>query len=153
MKEKETYKRLQKKYKLPSLKDLMREFGIKVEDHELLLHHLVERMKDFLFDKAKTLESIIFVRSSSEPSQLYETKMLENKERVFELYKDLQSLGWKGERIKTLASEEEMASYIKEVFDAWTKNLKEKFLNVCKTFEEKWKDAKLRESSELMYHG
>jgi hypothetical protein len=150
---KKTYEKLRKKHRLPKLEELIREFAIKPETPELILHDIVDRIKEEVFDRAKILESIIFVRTSSDPSYLYETKMLEEKREAFELFKELMSIGWKGERAKIIAKEEEMASFIKEAYDRWTKELKKKFIEICELFERKWKDAELKESPSLMYHG
>jgi hypothetical protein len=150
---KKTYEKLRKKHRLPKLEELIREFAIKPETPELILHDIVDRIKEEVFDRAKILESIIFVRTSSDPSYLYETKMLEEKREAFELFKELMSMGWKGERVKIIAKEEGMASFIKEAYDRWTKELKKKFIEICELFERKWKDAELKESPSLMYHG
>lgn len=148
-----TYEKLRKKYFLPRLNELIWEFGVKLETPELVLHDIVDKIKDQVFDRAKVLESVIFVRSSSDPSRLYETKMLEEKGKAFELFKELMSVGWRGERVIVNAKEEEMASFVREVYDLWVKKLKKGFIEVCELFEKKWKDAELKESPSLMYHG
>jgi Fe-S oxidoreductase len=79
--------------------------------------------------------------------------MLEEKREAFELFKELMLIGWKGKRVKIIAKEEEIALFIKEAYDRWTKELKRKFIEICELFERKWKDAELKESPSLMYHG
>jgi len=149
------YEKLKKKYHLPKLEDLVREFAVKLEDPDLVLHDIVDKVKDKLANRARILESMIFVRTSSDPSSMYETKMLEErKEEVFEIFKELMSVAWKGERIEASGEEKEMALFIKETHNDWIKGMKKRFIDLCKSLEKQWKDASLREKPEgIRYYG
>ncbi len=149
------YRKLRKKYRLPKLEELVREFAVKLEDPNLVLHDIVEKVKDKLANRAKILESVIFVRVSSDPSSMYETKMLEEKkEEAFEIFKELMSVVWRGERIEASSEEKEMASFIKETYNDWIKGMKKEFIDLCESLEKRWKDASLREKpGGMMYHG
>jgi hypothetical protein len=155
MKESETkYETLRKKHNLPKLTELKKEFGVKLEKSDLILHSIVDKMKDQFSDRARVLESIIFVRVSSSPSYLYEAKMLEeNKEKLFEIFKELMSLSWEGE--KTLFSKDsEKVSFIKKGYDIWVKKLKSGFIETCDLLEKKWKQAEIGKNQiSLTYHG
>lgn len=149
---KKKYEKLRKKFKLPSLKELVKEFGVKLENPDLILHEIVEKMKEEIGKRVETLESTIFVGTSSSPSSLYQARML-NREEAFQLYKKLMSMKWKGEKVRLTSEDRIMASFIKETFNEW-RNLKKDFIQICESFEKKWKNAKLREtSSTLAYHG
>jgi hypothetical protein len=106
-------------------------------------------------DRTQTLEPIIFAGSSGDPSILYETNMLKDKrDKAFELFKELMSIRWRGEKVKNIANENKMAEFINTIHDEWINKLKKTFLEICELFEKKWKDAELRKSStDLMYHG
>lgn len=150
------YEKLRKKYHLPKLKDLVKEFGVKLEDPELVLHDIVDRIKDKLLKRAKILESIIFVRISSDPSSMYETKMLKEgmKEEAFEIFKELMSVAWKGERVEASGKEKEMASFVRESYNDWIVGMKKEFIDLCESLEKKWKNVSLREKPEgMMYYG
>ncbi len=149
------YEKLRRKYHLPKLKDLVKEFAVKLEDPDLVLHDIVDRMKDKLLKRAKIIESIIFVRISSDPSSMYETKMLkEEKKEAFEIFKGLMSVAWKGERVDASGEEKEMASFVRESYNDWIVRMKKEFMDLCKSFEKKWKDVSLRERPEgMMYYG
>lgn len=149
---KKEYEKLKKKFNLPPLKELIREFGVKLESPDSILRDIIEKMKEEMSKHAETLESTIFVRSSSNPSLLYQARMI-NKEEAFQLYKKLMSMKWKGEKAKLTSEDRVMASFIIETFDEW-KKLKKDFIRICESFEKKWKDVKLGEtSSGLAYHG
>jgi hypothetical protein len=152
---KKKYETLRKKYQLPAFEDLIREFPVKLENSDLVLHDIVEKICDDVCDCAHTLEPIVFVGSSTDPSTLYESNMLKDKtDDAFELFKELMTTGWGGEKVKINGKENEMADFIKTVHKKWTNGLKKKYVEICGLFEKKWKDAELRKSStDLMYHG
>ena len=150
---KKSYEKLEKKYRLPRLELLVKEFGVKLEKPELILRDIIEKIEENLIEMSEILESIIFIKVGSKPSSLYEAKMLEKREYAFELYKQLMSFIWKGKRVKISSEESMKASFIKETYEEWDR-LKTEFMKICEVFERKWKEAKLRESpSTLAYHG
>jgi len=151
---KSEYEKLRKKYNLPKLEDLRREFKVKLEDSDLILHDIVNKMKEEFLNHAKILESILFVRSYSDPTSLYEAKMLEEKkDEAFGIFKELMSMAWRGERIET-AKDNQMVSFIKDSYNEWVKKLKIKFVEICKLLEKKWEHAEVRKNQlTLMYHG
>jgi hypothetical protein len=152
---KSIYKKLRKKYGLPKLEELVREFAVKIEDPDLVFHEIVDKIKDRMHECAKILESIIFVTTTSDPSSMYETKMLEEKKNeAFEIFKRLMSIAWKGVKVEASGDDKEMASFIKQTYKDWNKSLKNKFIDLCESLEKQWKDASLRESpKEMMYLG
>lgn len=152
---KESYEKLGKKYQLPAFEDLIREFPVKLENPDLVLHDVIEKICDDMCDRTQTLEPIIFAGSSGDPSILYETNMLKDKrDEAFELFKELMSICWGGEKAKNIANEDKMAEFIKTVHKKWVNKLKKTFVEICELFEKKWKNAELRKSpTDLMYHG
>jgi len=152
---KKSYEILRKKYQLPAFEDLIREFPVKLENPDLILHDIIEKICDDVSDCAQTLEPIIFTGSSTDPSTLYESNMLKDKkDEAFEIFKELMSICWKGEKVKINGKENEMAEFIKSVHKKLTNDLKKGLVEICELFEKKWKDAELRKSpTDLMYHG
>jgi len=151
---KSKYEKLRKKHNLPKLEELRKEFGIKLEDPDFILRDIVNKMKDELLDRARILESIVFVRTSSNPSSLYEAKMLEEtKDEAFEIFKQLMSIFWRAEKI-VIAKDNHMISFIKDTHNKWTKKLKINFVEICELLEKKWKSAEIGKNQlTLMYHG
>jgi len=152
---KEKYEKLRKKYKLPELEDLISEFPVKLDNPDMLLHDIIDKMSEEITHRIQTIESIIFPGSSSNPSSLYETNMLKDKkDEAFELYKNMMSILWKGEKVKSISKEEDMTEFVKSFYGEWKNKLKKKYVEICELFEKKWKEVKLRETStEMMYHG
>ncbi len=151
---KKKYEQLRKKYDLPDLKNLIKEFEVKAEEPDLILHEIINKIIEKTSDCAQKIESIIFAGISGEPCSLYESKMLEDKDKTFELFKEMMSIKWKGERVKIDANENEMAKFIKEAYGLWIKRIKPDFTNICQLLEKEWKNASLRNSNlEMMYHG
>jgi len=156
MKEAKTrYENLRKKYHLPRLEELIREFAVKLEEPNLVLYEIIERIKEKFHNRARILESIIFVASSSDASSMYETKMLEEKRgEMFKIFKELMSIAWKGEKVEASANEKEMATFIRESYEHWINGMKKEYIDICESAEKKWKDASLGERpEEMMYHG
>ncbi len=152
---KNKYDRLRKKYSLPKLEELVKEFSIKLESPDLILHDIICKINEEISDCAKTLESIIFIGSSGEPSVLYESNMLKDKrEKTFTLYKELMSIIWKSRSVLTEANEKNMTNFINESYNKWVKKLKKDFIEICEILGNKWKDVSLRrDTTEMMYHG
>ena len=152
---KRKYETFRNKYSLPKFSDLIKEFNVNSENPDLILHDIVDKINDRVMSHAKIIESIIFVGTGETASNLFEAKMLRNRRKsIFELYKELMSIKWKGIKIETRADEKEMANFIKDTHEKWIKKLKIEFVNICEEFEKRWKDASLGTSStETMYLG
>ena len=149
-----SFNKLRKKYGLPPLKRLMMEFGIKPETPELVLHETTEKILEKVSSTAKILESVIFISTGSLPSQLYEANMIKDKkDEVFKLYKKLMQTYWSGEGALLSGDEKEISQFINRVFHEWTGKIKKELMSICELFQKEWKDAKLRESKDFMYHG
>ena len=152
---KKKYETLRKKYQLPTFDNLIREFQVKLDNPDLVLYDIIQKICDDICDSVQTLESILFAGSSVDPSTLYEANMLKDKRnKIFELFKELMSIRWKGERVKINGKENEMAEFVKTVHKRWTNELKKSFMEICELLEKKWKNVELRKSpTDLMYHG
>ena len=152
---KNKYNQLRKKYSLPKLEDLTKEFAVKLENPDFILHDIICKINEEISDCTETIEPMIFVGSSGEPSVLYEANMLKDKrEKIFKFYKELMSIVWKSKRVVTATNEEDMVQFINESYNNWTKRLKKGFIEICEILENKWKDVSLgKVNEEMMYHG
>jgi hypothetical protein len=151
---KKRYEEFKKKYNLPDLKNLIKEFEVKLDEPDLILHEIITKIIERVSNSAQKIEFAIFAGASGDPSSLYESKMLEDKDKTFELFKEMMSTKWRGEEVKVGANESEMAKFIKEAYDSWIKRLKPNFIDLCHLFQKEWKNASLQNTeSEMMYHG
>ncbi len=133
------YELLKKKYNLPELKELDREFFIgKLEDTTLplrcLIHKILERT-DLVY---KTLSDIV-QPSESSLSSMYEAEVFsdDEKKRVFELMKKLAYLH-RDLIIKDFEySDDTAAAAINKVFKEW-KAMKKDVLGILERLRDSW---------------
>jgi len=146
------YKKLRKIYDLPPLKSLMMELEITgLDDPDTILKDSINKFLDMIFNVSQTLESVLFVDANASPTDLYHASMIHKKrDEVFETYKKIMSLYWDGELTDSTTNEKEIANFIKRAYNEWTKNIKEKYMEICKMFRDQWKNAELRQKSDEM---
>jgi hypothetical protein len=146
----EKYEEIQKKFKLPSIKELEKEFGFEIKKREL--SEIIKDIIDALSENSKLVESLLFVDSGSPPSFLYEASMLREREiDIFSIYKDLMSTYWKGKRA-LLEGEKEKAEFISKSLAKW-KKIKPELIKIFELFEKEWPNVAFRQSDEVAYHG
>jgi hypothetical protein len=146
----EKYEEFQKKFKIPSIKELEKEFGFEVKKRDP--NEVIKEIIDVFSDNSKLIESLLFVDSGSPPSFLYEASMLREKEiDVFDIYKDLMSSYWKGKRA-LLEDEKQKADFIIKSFTKW-KKIKPELIKIFELFEKEWLNVAFRQSDEVAYHG
>lgn len=150
----EEYQRIQKKYSLPELKELSRCFGISLSSTDTVLHDVLDQILEKILENARIIECTIFVNTSSPISDLYESKMLTEEGKLFELYKVMMSLCWEARKVEIEAKEEEMTDFISKTHKKWEKEIAPSLVNLFNAFNKGWKDAKLHNSeSNMTYHG
>jgi len=144
------YEVLQKKFHLPSIKELEKEFGLQFKSNQP--NKIIREITDILLDNSKLIESLIFLDSGSPPSVLYEANMIREKEMdIFSLYKELMSTYWKGKKA-LLSDEKQKAEFISKSFTKW-KKIKQELIKIYDLFEKEWPNAAFRQSERAAYHG
>lgn len=145
------YAKLRKKYrKLPSWDCVERNFFFKPEDGPILA-----QVKRCMFEKfesiAEDMESLLSVGESFE--SFYERKILaqDEREKLFEVYKILQSLIWSCNRISIEYSEKQHAEWVSSAKESWEK-LKPEISRFCEKLADGWKNYKKTEA-ETSYRG
>lgn len=147
------YEKLEKKYDIPTLKELVKEFEVKLDEPDLILHDIIDKIDDKFSEWARNIEAIVFVSPGSNPSDLYESQMVnDKKDDLFGIYRTIMSLTWKGKKVKIIGKEKEMVSFIKKSFKEW-KELKKDLIELCEIFEKKWTRKSLNNSVKMVYHG
>jgi hypothetical protein len=146
----EKYESLQKRFHLPSINDLEKEFGLELKSHQT--NKIIKEITDTLLNNSKLIESLIFLDSGSSPSSLYEASMLREKEiDVFSLYKELMSTYWKGKKA-LLSDDKQKADFISKSFTKW-KKIKQDLAKIFDLFEKEWPNVAFRQGGETAYHG
>lgn len=115
------YETLKKKYKLPDWKWVERNFIFKVEQDIQILVQLRRAMADRLDTISEILEPII--TPAENYSSFLERKMLsiQEREKTFEIYKQLQSFLWASDKISLEYDEREYVEWIISMKDFWEK--------------------------------
>lgn len=145
------YTKLRKKYrKLPAWDWVEKNFFFKPEEGLILV-----QIKRAIFEKfeniAEDMEPILAVGESLE--SFYERKMLAQKERdkLFEIYKNLQFFLWSCNKISVEYDEKEHANWIISAKKSWEK-IKPEIAKFCEKLANGWKTYQKPEA-ETGYHG
>ena len=146
------YDALKKKYDLPELRELDKEFCIgKLEETHYPLRIIISKMNEKLEQAIKILGDII--QPENNLANMYEAENFsdDEKKKIFELFKKM-SYHHKELLINDFAYDEgAAANLIKKGFKEW-KNLKKEFLEILNKIKESWrKETKSR--LELSYFG
>jgi hypothetical protein len=147
---KSTYSKLAKKYKLPELSIVQKEFSIHTDQLDaedgMLLPSINESISKFLEGIIEDMEYILFGNDKYLPRL-----SKEDRTRLFNSYKKMQAALWEG-KTALLEGDESMADRIKKVLLSWQKELKEETLWYSKKVQESWTESRASES-EIRYVG
>lgn len=144
------YKKYQTKYKLPDLKDLQKDFPLKLENKESILSDIIDSM----FNKISSVtESFEGVMTGEGFAAVFEASMLSATERdeVFRIYKNMRSLLWDARLALSRGNEKEIAEVIKKTYTIWNNN-SESVANVCKRLSDGWKNLDVSKIADTLYH-
>ena len=151
---KEKYEKIRKKYSLPSLEELNKNFGVELNIEEPFLSKIVEKIMDEINNNSRMIESIIFVNQSSPISDIYQRNMVEDKDELFELYKELMKMYWEAKKIRIKSEEKEMAEFTKKMYKKWEMQINPFFIKLSTRFNKKWGNLKLKNSeTSVKYYG
>lgn len=146
----DVYKKYQIKYKLPDLKDLQKDFPVKLENKETVLSDILDSM----FNKISNItESFEGVMTGEGFASVFEASMLSVTERdeVFKVYKNMRSLLWEARLALSRSDEKEIAEVIKKTYKSWSEN-SEHVASVCKKLSEGWKNLDVSKIADTLYH-
>ncbi|MFQ6009715.1 MAG: hypothetical protein ACE5J7_01190 [Candidatus Aenigmatarchaeota archaeon] len=146
------YSRLKKKYKkLPDWAWLRKNFTVKIEEDGAA----IEQVKNTMVEKLESVNGKIEpILSGAENFCCYfERRMLarKQKEKMFELYKKIQSLLWRSSAINVSPSEKECVEWVIDAKEFWETN-KRFFVDTFHSISKGWKAHKEAEV-ETAYHG
>ncbi|MBI2971362.1 MAG: hypothetical protein HYY37_03030 [Candidatus Aenigmarchaeota archaeon] len=149
----ERYKKMQEKFQLPHLTELRQTFKIEIDENGEIIDQIRNEISDHLFTfTERIIEPII---SGSEAlCCLYEQGMLtkEEKQRLFELYRQIQSLKWENNLLLIRHDDKATAKWIRKTWDFWNEDLEKDMTKLCKKLSASWKDLRFKKER-TSYHG
>ena len=140
---KKEYDKIQKKYKLPSYKELNEDFGIEKlseTDTELLTRELRKFVGDYLSRVLRTIESLL--SPSNVPMFVFSiVKSIdaEDKKKLSDMYKELAKSEVKFIKLDFGFNEEKEAEFVKDSYNVW-QTTKKDFLKIMEKVDMKWDD-------------
>ena len=146
------YQKLKQKYKnLPDFKWLEENFNVKIKDDSPMLEQIREQMEKKILGIRDLIEPII--GASETYSSWFERKMITDreKEELFKIYKKLQIIYWKSNKIGLGSLEKEYVDLIVSVKDLWT-DLKPALTSVFDKIMIGWAKYSKKED-DTSYHG
>ncbi len=150
---KDEYAKFHKKFSsVPSWDWLNKNFKIKIEEDGTFL----EQVRGSITEKLDTIaRSVIepIISGGENFCCFYERGMLvpQEKDKMFQIYKQVQSLLWRSNALSVDFSEKAIADWLKEVKDVYDAN-KEQLLGICNKISDGWKNYK-RSGGDTTYHG
>lgn len=121
---------LRKRYKLPSLDELQKEFlfcfSELAPEPQMMLSLLSGAIRERLSAAASGMEALMTVGSFS-VACVAGTFSKKDMNRVYKMYKSLQELSW-GWRIANLSGEKELAEWLRNCIRLWKAGLKDDFI-------------------------
>ncbi len=150
---KNNYSKLQKKYSLPELSKLNREFKIEEidEETEILLIKIRKKMTEKIGDYCKLIESIL--QPDSNLASLYETHHVSDRDRkdAYNLFKRMMTILRESELVGLHNKEEDNARFIKTTYEEWNK-IKQRLETHINRIIKMWK-KETDMASDLSYFG
>ncbi|MBN2053033.1 hypothetical protein JW756_06010 [Candidatus Woesearchaeota archaeon] len=147
------YEALKKKYALPDLKELDREFCIgKLEDKPFFLRIIINKMTERLENVFKTLSDIV-QPSESSLSAMYEAEVFSDDEKksIFDLMKKMAYYHRELVIQDMEYDDASAADMINKFFAAW-KEMKKEVLKIMGKLRDSWKNE-IKSKSETEYFG
>lgn len=149
---KDEYLKLKKKYKkLPSIDWIKENFPFSPENEMPILMQIGKAVNEKLNSVIEMIESVI---SGGESYRSYfEVRMLskEEKEKLFDVYRNLQELVWGSNKFLIERKEKEYAEWLTNLKSRW-EELKPLIAKICEKIEKGWKEYK-KETASTAYHG
>jgi hypothetical protein len=152
----ERYKKIQCKFNLPQLDVLKDTFKFDIDSMEKE-EDLFDNIRDEMFDRLiaftdRIIEPLIGMTDSL--SCMYEQNMLtlEEKKKLFELYRKIQALKWENNLLLIKHDEKKTAVWINKTWSLWNSDLEEGLTKISENLADKWSGFKFKEKV-TNYHG
>ena len=138
---KEEYKKIQKKFKLPSFEELNKDFyieKIEIDETDYLVREIKKSIGDKYFNYLRFIENILNPTSGS----MFVLSMVksispENRSKLVEIYKRMSKAELDFIQRDLEFSEQKDAEYVKEFFNLW-QQVKKELLEIVNSVEARW---------------
>ena len=150
----ERYKKLQTRFDLPSFKELRDRFKLDVEEEDKLFDQIRNEMSEKLFSFSERIIEPIISGAADSFCCLFEQDMItkEERQKLFDLYKKIQTLKWESNVLVMRPDEKQTAAWIKLAWDLWNTTMEAELVTICKKFSVSWKNMTFTEEK-TQYHG
>lgn len=149
---KKKYDALMRKFSLPSLEELDREFDIcKLEAESFILKEIRRKVAEKVDFLCKLLEEVL--QPDTNISNLYESKYFneQDKEEVFDVYKKIMKLHRETAELLIKNEEAEDAEFIKKIYKEMP-SIKAELLPIVSKMKQSW-ERETEEAEKLGYLG
>jgi len=146
----ESYRKAQSRFGLPHFEKLQNIFQFSVEDEDDI-HDVRNEISNRLFDfTERVIEPLLW---ASHNSNIIEREMMNDGEvrRLFEVYKEIQSLRWRNNFLSIKADEDSTMEWIRDLWGFW-KTFEPLTEKLCIKFSDGWKNLRFTEVA-TEYHG
>ncbi len=145
--EKDYFKPLKTKFKLPSIEDIEEKFEISVKNDSLVLQNIRNEIGFKAYELMKNLESFLFIHEGSDPDLLFTEHMISDvKKEAYEIYKQLNLIHTSASRIKCEHDRKKDAEFIKSIFKQWDQ-IEKKLKTIFSEIEKGWKNVDLSQKN------
>ncbi len=149
----EEYEKAKKKYGLPDLKSIEKDFELSsIENTNFLLREIAKSMIEKL-ELAINVLSDLIQPDTNNLASVHEFRAFDDgeKKHLYDFYSQLMMLHRKGLQVSFSLEEKEEAEYIKLFSSSW-KDIKQQMKSTIQKMEQSWKEESAHES-ELGYLG
>jgi len=146
----ELYRKAQNKLGLPQFKQLETIFQLSIEEEDDI-HDVRNEISNRLFDfTERVIEPLLW---STHHSNIIEREMMTEAEtaKIFEVYKEIQSLRWRNNLLTMKLDEKSTMEWIRDLWSFW-KGFEPVMEELSVKFSEGWKNLKFKEVIQE-YHG
>lgn len=143
----ERYKKMQGKFDLPHLHELTETFKFEIESGDGLIDNIRMEMSERLFSfTERILEPII--SGGDAFCCLFEQDMVTDleREKLFTLYKKLQTLKWENNLLVVRPDERKTAEWIKNTWNFWNNELSPELVRLCGNISKGWSTVTFTET-------
>ena len=146
------YKKMQSKFQLPYFAELKETFNLEIDDNKEIFNDIRNEISEKIFAfTERIIEPLLY--GSDSMTSILEAEMITEHERkkIFNLYKKIQHLKWRNNMLIIKPDEEEIAKWIKDIWNLWKNELEAELTNICKKLSISWKELKIENKKTNYY--
>ncbi len=148
----EKYRKVQVKFGLPHINELKETFKFDIESDEKIFDQIRMEISDRIFVFTEKIIEPLIAEPDSLSSFLEQSMISEqDRQRLFNLYKKIQTIKWENNLLSINSDEKEAAEWISKTWDFWNNELKDELAGICRKLSTSWKDMKTEKEDNASY--